>query len=651
MISPKNSFILAFTKLKVRKIRTIITVIVAGLTFSALFFLVIIFDGVYLKSLNTFSKQTLSSRNILRGQNISHANYSIGEDEKNILDKMLDQEIAKRTKRARELGLDFNPKEARQSLAPYREIIDGKRRVIEPSYGNAIYESFIQQKNAKEKSRQEEIMQAFIVKTKAIKNDYGINLREKNSSHFIKKDGKYDFGATERDNKILAFDNNAQNTPSFGHIHLAPSMAYQPFLFKNHNWQPSSNTIPILLPANNLENLLNLQPLPKNSDANKGVKRLKEIQEKSQNLKFSVCYLNDKARANHQLALAYRGMSDKEKAQVRIAYAPLDNNKCSVPAIIKDNRTKFEKEYANKTAQFAFEFDHIDPEPRVEEFTFQVVGILPYNSFDFGFVDYILRTLSGQINDSGFVPIDLFAQSKEINKFKKFYTKFDLDKKSQKLVSLDSFSSSYYLEYQKPEEAKFALDMNTCINDNNYRPVHDQNRKCADFPKINYFFRSFGSRNAELLKIKEIFNVIIKIATIVVVIFATIIMAGTVGRVISDSRRETAVFRAIGFKRFDISSVYLCYSFILSLSISLFSFLAALVASLVLDHIYSPELTARSVWIYNIKEHSLKFSLVGFSSELILPIVVMIFITGLIATAFPLLRNIRRNPIKDMRDE
>lgn len=48
-------------------------------------------------------------------------------------------------------------------------------------------------------------------------------------------------------------------------------------------------------------------------------------------------------------------------------------------------------------------------------------------------------------------------------------------------------------------------------------------------------------------------------AVLGVVVLAAIVMWITIGRTIADGRLETAVFRAIGFKRIDISLVYITY--------------------------------------------------------------------------------------------
>lgn len=651
MINPKNSLTLALTKLKVRKLRTIITIIIASLTFSVLIFAMMIFDGFFLQSLHNFSKQTLSSKNILKGtgQNYYYSKQGIDKNDLKTLDEMLDQEIASRSKRAKELGLEFDSKQARQILKPYYHV---DKDIIEPNYQSKVYQKFSSAKIAKSNQAKHQQVQQFAKDTKAVRIDFGAMLRQKNSNYFVKQDNKYNF-VSEEDTRSLNYDigpispgSNSKSAITLDNITLAPQPIYQPFYLKNHSWQEGSNSIPIILAANKVESLLNLKPLPKGSKPEVSVKRLKEIQDGSKGLKFSVCYLNNLAMQNHQAALTYQKMKPEEQNAVSLAYAPLDSTKCATPAIIKDRRSNFEKNYTKNTQQFAYEFEGSPLVATATEIQFEVVGVLPYQTFDSEFIDFALRSLSGQIQTSNFVPLDLLLKSSALNDFKSFYTDFALDSNQNLLANLSESEIDYYLEYETPKQAKSILDKRECLIYGIHSPV-----KCENTPHLQVYFESFGSRSADLIGIQEEFVKYIKIITVIAVIFATIIMMGTVGRVISDSRRETAVFRAIGFKRFDISAVYLCYSFLLSLAIAVFSFVLSLIAASSLNSIASEDLTARAIWIYHLKDHSLKFNLVGLNFDLIFPIILVIILTGIISTALPLLRNIRRNPIKDMRDE
>jgi ABC-type antimicrobial peptide transport system permease subunit len=128
-------------------------------------------------------------------------------------------------------------------------------------------------------------------------------------------------------------------------------------------------------------------------------------------------------------------------------------------------------------------------------------------------------------------------------------------------------------------------------------------------------------------------------------------MMGTVGRLIADSRRETAVFRAIGAKRRDIAATYLLYMLLLSFFIALFAFIIGSGAMLVINHHFAPQATVQALVAYNAQDLNRSFSLFGLNALDMLLILGCVLAAGLISAILPLLRNIRRNPVRDMRDE
>ena len=155
----------------------------------------------------------------------------------------------------------------------------------------------------------------------------------------------------------------------------------------------------------------------------------------------------------------------------------------------------------------------------------------------------------------------------------------------------------------------------------------------------------------QIEEMNKMFNKALKISLAVTGIIAIIILSGTIGRMISDSRRETAVFRAIGFKRTDISLIYSVYTLIVSLLIGLVAMTIGSISSLLISQRFDRSLTARAITILSSNDFTKKFTLFGVNYSHVGLIVLAIVIVGLISIAVPLMRNVRRNPIKDMRDE
>ncbi len=141
------------------------------------------------------------------------------------------------------------------------------------------------------------------------------------------------------------------------------------------------------------------------------------------------------------------------------------------------------------------------------------------------------------------------------------------------------------------------------------------------------------------------------VAAGVVAGIAAFIMMGMTGRVISDSRRETAVFRAIGARRNDIRAIYVGYTLMLSVIIALMALLLGLIAAMILNAKFAPGLTAQGYLTYIFAPEGLTFHLLSPWWLALAVLVVAVIIAGFAGMLLPLARNLARSPIKDMRDD
>jgi len=132
---------------------------------------------------------------------------------------------------------------------------------------------------------------------------------------------------------------------------------------------------------------------------------------------------------------------------------------------------------------------------------------------------------------------------------------------------------------------------------------------------------------------------------------SALIMAGTVGKIIADSRRETAVFRAIGAKRIDIAEIYLLYCLMVAGLITLFSVGVGLLLASWFNSAFSGDLTVEALIAFNSTNLDRQFTLLGFDAKDLGLLAAIIVAASLISAALPLLTNLKRNPINDMRDD
>lgn len=656
MINLKNSLILAHTKLKSRKIRAVVTIVISSLLFSLLMLAVVLFEGVYKTSFDKFSKGSINARNMIKAAPLSAGRMmnKISLDEKKQLDKMLDEEIMARKKRSKELNLEFDEKTERKNLVPYQPDDEQNPKEFFVDISNPIALRFINHKVKDDFTKLHGVASKLASETKADKLLYAINLTiGSGNSLFIKSGQKYQFEKNTKPDNPVPGKNNSLELDS---LNLLDRDIYQHFLLPNSKWNPQSGKIPLILPVNQVESLLALKPLSKKATLKQKISRLEEIKNKAADLEIKTCSLNSLAMSQLQEANDFEKKSKEEQKNTQLVYGKLTGESCSVPQVIKDTRNKeAKKEMANQLL-FGHEFNKTPLSAQAIELTFQIVGVLPaeadYQSQDF--VDNLVRMVIGYDSIGNVIPRDMLFQLPQFSQFKDIYSSYFFSGDSKPIINAYSQEPVFYLEYSTPELVRSVVDNFSCdfgsIDSFNgdLGPLGTQNN-CHGVR--GFYLATFGSRAADLIKVRQVLTSGLKIAGVAFALVASIIMAGTVGRLISDSRRETAVFRAIGFKRFDISAVYASYMMIICVLTIAVSFGIAVMIASVLDFKLSEELTAQMIWLYSPQDAGLRFSLIGFNWQYLGAISLVIMLVGLISLILPLMRNIRRNPIRDMRDE
>ena len=159
------------------------------------------------------------------------------------------------------------------------------------------------------------------------------------------------------------------------------------------------------------------------------------------------------------------------------------------------------------------------------------------------------------------------------------------------------------------------------------------------------------SNSAAIDDMQRLVNSWLSYGMIGVIILAAIIMWITIGRTIVDGRHETAVFRAIGFKRIDITAIYILYTIILSIFIAICATAIGFACAHILDNQFSLDLTAQAQYSFGGLDLAKRINLVGYDWNQLYIIIAACLATGLLCVVLPLIRNVRRSPIQDMREE
>lgn len=124
----------------------------------------------------------------------------------------------------------------------------------------------------------------------------------------------------------------------------------------------------------------------------------------------------------------------------------------------------------------------------------------------------------------------------------------------------------------------------------------------------------------------------------------------TFSRTIIESRRETAVFRAMGARRHHIVAIYLTYVLIVVLIISTLSIIVGVGGAYILDILYGQHLTEIVSNALGSIAYASKINLASINPCIVISVVLILPILAACASVIPLTRNVLRQPVQDMRE-
>lgn len=632
MISIRDTTVLALTKLKTRRLRTILTVIISGLLFAALIAALLVGQGVT-TSINRFNKRGLNSRYIVQATTDPPLTNGIlqNKDIQARATQIYEQTVADKKVAAKKLHitydstsdplpvntltaissqaplaiLNFSSPAALQALHEYLAAhpspsLDDLKRVSKPYHPTGIYTT-----------------------------------TQSNPSGTLKtmENGIEDFG----DNQSI--DNQQDELLTNGVEEISSQLA-QPFMFSGQTKTTSEDTIPAILPFSKAQKLLGLAALPKNSSAEQQLDRIKELYAKAPGLTFSACYRNSVSQqqistATEQAADIAKNKANKDYQKPTLIYGLPDTSTCSPAPVISDTRTKSEKTNDTNQDTFTQMFGGVTT-PEQQKLTFRVVGLTPdqQTSSSTTIGSLLQKIVGSSLDPAVIIPSDAFEKLPTAASVKSILFPAEDN-------PLGFPTTSYSVEFSNATEARHFIDDVGCTTRSDGR--------CATVSRP-FQLNAYGSDSIALQDLQHKFYRFFSIAAIAVSVLAVIIMAGTIGRMLADGRKETAVFRAIGAKRLDIISVYGLYTLLLSLLITITSLLTGSILAYFVDLHYHPIATAQAQLIFGGIDTSSQFRLFAYTGKIWLVCLITIS-TGVLGMVFPIVRNVRRNPIQDMRDE
>ncbi len=635
MLGFKDNLTLSVTKLRSRRIRLIVTLVVSGLLFTVLVTGSLVARGT-LASLTSFTKDGFSSRFIVTIYGSPTTNYLNNPAIIKRAEAIQKETVAKKTAEAKRLGIPYDPttepkltseggpdgpkqlnldlsqtasRQAVRELAPQTSLIDTITPVAKPYGLKAIYSG---SRLADYNNNSFELTP--IVSGKEIKRP---------QSNSPTPDPLDSFGANTQtlDNSLL-----------------------EPFLLEGSTLVAApGDPTPVLAPVDAVEKLLGLKALSHNATSQEKLTRLKDLRRQARNLTFDVCYRNQEAIDLRNLVkqqadeiAAGKGKTDYVAPAVQYASG---STVCSPTTISKDTRSAEDKAQAAKMDQFKTTFGAVAPQTAIVKF--RIVGILPQLSFGssaFDIGDMISSLVTSTLGTGWFISNQAASNQPILGKL--------LGSQSQNSPN----SELVYAEFNGRTEQKRFLDERMCqpqagITTNSTDPTAG----CGKDHK--FFLTPFGNPLAALYDSKAGFLNFLSWVLLVIAAISAIIMMGTVGKIIADSRKETSVFRAVGAKRLDIAQIYLLYAGLLASLAFLISLVIGMGIAILINSKLSPTLSIQAVLAFNSPNADKTFHLFGLNLLDLLGIYVFAVVTGLASAILPLLTNLRRNPIKDMREE
>ncbi|MDB5168644.1 MAG: LolC/E family lipoprotein releasing system, transrane protein, partial [Candidatus Saccharibacteria bacterium] len=270
--------------------------------------------------------------------------------------------------------------------------------------------------------------------------------------------------------------------------------------------------------------------------------------------------------------------------------------------------------------------------------TFQIVGIMhaqPYSNYNASVESYIKNLLSPQdYSMSAIIPLQLYEKLPDNLKID---SRIALPSTASQEEQTKNFAMRI-LEFSSIDQARSFLSNEACAG---------MELKCAK----PFSADPYGSNYLLIDEIGKLFRKIINIALPVLLGLALVIMWPTISRIMAENRKETAAYRAMGAKRSDIATIYFTYVLLIALRIAAISLILGIGIAYLTDQIYGARLNDIALSSFGIISDDIRFSLFNLSSPLIWAVVGIIFVVSMVASIQPLIRNVMRSPIQDMRED
>lgn len=638
MIRFRDSLLLATTKIRARRIRTSVTVAISGLLFGLIAIVVVAVQGVF-ESVDSFSSEGLNDRYVTTITKSGGVPFNIWDNRDN-------PEVITRVEAAHKSTVEKKQTAAKK----YRIEYDAKTEDPSP----IEIDSITRKKQLSEQGLSSEIVQKVtdeIAKEKftpfnieAYIKPYGSAVLLGSSNVLAPKEGVLEYMKEGKEAQLQLNKQqrlSRQYSENAKHLTLLPQTLAEPFI-TSKNFDPTKGELPVIIPFSDAESLLGLKPLEKSVSNDQKLARVQEVRGRVTEIQTSFCYRNSASQSllDRAIVLVEEAASNKgnnEYKKPSLTYAIPDVTTCGAVQIANDARTAAEKRHDADKEAYEREIGVSVGEPYQQKITLRAVGISADPPFGSGMASSVGDIAQGLLSSSlGYgnwnIPQGLLKDIPEQYRPEAVFE----DSPETTIGGMIGFES-YYVEFGDKQEARQMLGASGYFG--------------AGGAGSEIFAVPFGSGSLVFDELKVQFERILFWVVLVVSGIAAIILSGMIGRTIADGRKETAVFRAIGATRSDISAIYTTYTLLLVTRIVLFALVLGVGVAIVADALLTSDLSIGAQLAFAASDQTKEFHIIGFKSWYLYAIVAIIFLIGVLSMVVPLLRNVRRSPINDMRDD
>lgn len=662
MIYPIDGLRLASTKLHARRVRLTVTIIISSLLFATLAFIGAVAEGV-IHSLNDFGKEGYGQRYFVQATPVMH-DLGSGPDASIIDELRPTQEklIAEKKQAAKKLGLQYD--EANDQYLPFYVSKNPNGTVDNyPNFMSPITQQIIEEKNRAIPGSDYTSFQ----NTVAAAGGIATYRSTAGSTAIYSLSGAGNGSFTVIINNKEPTPKNQYGPMSFKGIDTIAQMGIRgvdedlikPFVLEGQSTKVlDDGVIPLIAPFSAAEEVLGLSPLPQTATTEQKLSRLVEVREAIVKQTAQLCYRNSASmnlytQASQQQSEIEKNKDNKDYQKPSLIYN-IPETACGAVTVKSDTRNAEQKKMDNNQLTFDKQFG-LYQEPEQATVNVRIIGLSPDydDGYSISLSSFISSMLISSLGQGWVAPQEALTDNSIFHKLQggtvdeiprsnvTYYAEFDTlanakqfisDQTCSAVTSIDAPGQTFLVPSDGPPGVEDLASL--CIAEGRPFSVGPYGNNAGALEEFRTFVWKFS-----------------RIAILVIMAVASLVMMGNVGKIIADSRRETAVFRSLGAKRMDISQIYLTYILLVSVFIGLVAIAIGTIGAYILNSQMGPDLSVMAVTVYNAQDVHKQFLLYGFNGIYMSILVGVTVVTGLISAVIPLLSNMHRNPINDMRDE